>query len=305
MRYRLDALTVVDIPGADAVQVLNNLTTADMNALAAGTGVETFVTEVRGRVVAHGCVYQLADRLRWIGAEGQAERLMAHVDRYIIREDARLEDRSEALVAAVVGGEDAAKLAAKWQAHAAAPPSLGCGGNAVPDGLSIFQVPWLGDADDSGALAWLVLGENEATLEGAFATLDLESGTPADFHRQRVRAGYPWFGVDLSEANLPQEADRDRQAISFTKGCYLGQETVARLDALGQVQKKLVQWRIDTDDPPASGTALVAGEKQVGTVTSAVPATDGGTIAIGVARRSHFDPGSEADCDGCAAVVAG
>ena len=118
-------------------------------------------------------------------------------------------------------------------------------------------------------------------------------GDEASFHCVRTLAGFPWYGVDLDETNLPQEADRDALAISFTKGCYLGQETVARLDALGQVQRKLVRWSI-TGGVPAAGATLVAGEKTVGRLTSVAADDRGGAIAIGFARRSHFEAGATA-----------
>ena len=101
------------------------------------------------------------------------------------------------------------------------------------------------------------------------------------------------MGVDLDESNLPQEADRDALAISFTKGCYLGQETVARLDALGQVQKKLVGWSI-TGAVPAAGDTVQCDEKTVGRLTSVADHGDGTASALGMARRSHFDVGARA-----------
>ena len=102
-------------------------------------------------------------------------------------------------------------------------------------------------------------------------------GDEASFHRARTLAGFPWYGVDLDETNLPQEADRDPLAISFTKGCYLGQETVARLMPLGQVQRKLVRWSI-TGGVPGAGATLVSGDKTVGRLTS-VAADDRGGLS--------------------------
>jgi tRNA-modifying protein YgfZ len=69
----------------------------------------------------------------------------------------------------------------------------------------------------------------------------------------RIEAALPQFGTDISDANLPQEVNRDAAAISFTKGCYLGQETVARLDALGHVNRLLVPVRWQSRRLPAAG----------------------------------------------------
>jgi folate-binding protein YgfZ len=85
----------------------------------------------------------------------------------------------------------------------------------------------------------------------------------------RVEQGYPWYGIDISEENLPQEVDRNAQAISFTKGCYLGQEPVARIDALGHVNKVLGGVTFTGEELPTAGRELWADGKVVGQVTSA------------------------------------
>ncbi|WP_162006798.1 CAF17-like 4Fe-4S cluster assembly/insertion protein YgfZ [Roseimaritima sediminicola] len=300
-----ESLSIVDIIGDDAVQVVNNLCTAPLQSLAESAGLEAFITEVRGRTVGHGCLFQLADRLRFIGAGGQAQRLVAHIDRYIIREDARPEDRSQDLTGLLLPHEDALVALSDASPTPADPPQLASRslGDAAADagsdsGAVAYQVPWLNSP------AWLVLGPPAtiAQLGKRFAPM-LVSGGIEDFHPARIQAGFPWFGVDLDESNLPQEADRDAQAISFTKGCYLGQETVARLDALGQVQKKLVRWQLQgRGELPAPGTELVAGEKTVGKITSITAGRDA-AIVLAMTRRSHFDVGSRAEAAGMQAVV--
>ncbi|MEM9645941.1 MAG: hypothetical protein AAF989_13200, partial [Planctomycetota bacterium] len=143
-------------------------------------------------------------------------------------------------------------------------------------------------------------------------SLDVDGGDELAFHARRVLTGFPWYGIDLDESNLPQEADRDAKVIDFNKGCYLGQETVARLDALGKVQRKLVTWGIG-GGVPARNAKLMAGEKAVARLTSVagvetVPEESLAiwkdridslpfeltSIAIGFARRSHFEPGAVA-----------
>jgi folate-binding protein YgfZ len=109
------------------------------------------------------------------------------------------------------------------------------------------------------------------------------------------------MGEDIWEKCIPQELDRNAQAISFTKGCYLGQETIARLDALGQIQKKLCLLKIDgTSVQP--GTAILADDKEVGTVSSVAPESDA-TFALGVIRRGYFDSGTVLTCNGAQAAV--
>lgn len=314
----LPPLTVLDIVGRDAARVLNNLCTAAVLPLNLGEGCEAFITEVRGRTLGHLCIYRLADRLRLIGAAGQAETIAAHLDRYTIREDATAEDHSSAWSGVLLDEACLLRLDPAWHVDPPAEPdvltwkhlgwvnadepsvdnrsgtqaelrSATMVGDAVD--LIAYRVPW------TAAGHWLVAGPAAAVKElvDELQTAGAQQLAESVFHQLRVPHRFPWFGTDLDDRNLPQEADRDALAISFTKGCYLGQETVARLDALGQVQKKLVLWRISSNQPPATGTELSHDGRVVGRLTSVVadPAGDG-YLALGFARRSHFEAGAEA-----------
>jgi len=84
----------------------------------------------------------------------------------------------------------------------------------------------------------------------------------------RIEAGSPSYGLDITDEHLPQEIGRDDQAISFTKGCYLGQETVARIQTLGHVNRRLVTLRVDAKRIPEPGAELVSDGKSVGQITS-------------------------------------
>jgi folate-binding protein YgfZ len=113
------------------------------------------------------------------------------------------------------------------------------------------------------------------------------------FDTVRIEAGWPLYGRDITEANLPQEVDRDAQVISFKKGCYLGQETVARIDALGHVNRKLRGLKFAGEVTPDAGTPLTIGDKNVGEVTSAVISpTLGAPLALGYVRRGHNEIGT-------------
>ncbi|WP_235952212.1 CAF17-like 4Fe-4S cluster assembly/insertion protein YgfZ [Crateriforma spongiae] len=307
MIYVLNQPTIVDLCGADADQILHNLTTADVRALAVGQGCESFITDVRGKTLHHVMVYRTDQGFRLVGPGGESakdpqtsfcQRLVDHCDRYIIREDA---------TPTIVEGD--------WRLWVADPES------AAGLNDSWHDCSWLGPGS---RMCW--------STDDASVSLDGPVGDQAAFHWHRVIAGFPWYGIDLDDSNLPQEADRDSQTISFTKGCYLGQETVARLDALGQVQRKLVHWAIGPADdsqtmtsgdpePVAvtvpTGTTLLAGAKKVARLTSlatlrppngvAESAVEKfrsmtqsisfpvAAVAMGFARRSHFDPGARAE----------
>ncbi len=288
--FSLSELSVIDLVGDDAVKIAQNLTTNDLAPLAVGSGCETFVTDVRGKTLGHFVVFRTDEGLRFIGAAGQSQTLASHADRYTIREDSEAHVRDEELVGVVLDGEAAghvdARFAAERGEHRYRHAESGIDGV-----IGIYEVPWLGNATRLLLVERLAIDDVLARLaEGAFVG---EAGDEGAFHERRTRVGFPWYGVDLDEKNLPQEAARDAEAICFTKGCYLGQETVARLDALGQVQKKLVHWSLDR--VPSAGSTLTSGGKTVGRLTSVSAADGGGSIALGFARRSHFDPGATAE----------
>ena len=121
------------------------------------------------------------------------------------------------------------------------------------------------------------------------------------FEMARIEAGTPLYARDISDKNLPQEVNRDALAISFTKGCYLGQETVARIDALGHVNRVLVGVRFAGSEPPPPGTELTVTEAQgsegkatVGAVTSAAYSPRlGSSLALAYVRRGHTQPGTQ------------
>jgi folate-binding protein YgfZ len=283
--YRLHSVSVLDISGVDAEKIVHNLTTNDIKKLAAHQGCESFITDIKGKTLGHVLVYRGDQAIRLIGAPGQSARVAAHVEKYTIVEDALPQVLDEQLVALVVEPgsvqsvnpavgqiSDELREVALAELHAAA-----------------YGVPWLGP----GTVVLLCASATAAATEQQLIDRSMVKGEEAEFHRRRIAAGFPWCGVDFDDRNLPQEIDRDATAISFTKGCYLGQETVARLDAMGQVQKKLVRWSLNGAIPTA-GAELRDAEKVVGRLTSVTRSSENQAIAIGMARRSHFEPGARA-----------
>jgi len=117
----------------------------------------------------------------------------------------------------------------------------------------------------------------------------------------RIESGTPRQGFELSEDVLPAEARLDA-AISATKGCYVGQEIVARLRSRGQVNHLLVGLRFE-GRLPERGARLSAGGKRTGEITSVAWSPQSGPIGLGFVRREHSEPGTEVDVDGQRAIV--
>ena len=276
--YRLSRLSVIDVAGADAATILHNVTTNAVKSLADGEGCETFITDVRGKTLGHGYLYRQGDEFRYWGAAGQSETILAHLDKYTIREDATPTIQDDHFCGLVFSPDLMGPLEITPPAGA---PAAACvqpqgwrhslGGHEV----TLFSTSILGP-DTIMALVPREVGDGvcQWLQEKEIALL-----SETEFHDARTSAGFPWYSIDIDDKNLPQEVDRDASAISFTKGCYLGQETIARLDAMGQVQRKLVQWSI-TGDIPAAGATLDADGKTVGRLTS-IAATAQGTVSQG------------------------
>jgi folate-binding protein YgfZ len=124
------------------------------------------------------------------------------------------------------------------------------------------------------------------------------------FDTARIEAGFPIYGRDISERNLPQEVARDELALSFVKGCYIGQETVARIDALGHVNRLLRGIKLHSDHVPADGTELRAAGQTIGEITSATCSPLlAAPMALAYIRRGYDQPGTRLECEHGAAEV--
>lgn len=270
MRLALDQPLVVEFSGPDAGKILHNLTTNHIQLLAVGDAIESFVTDVRGWVVAHGLVYR-AEENRWfiLGQHPDAGAVVAHADRYIIREQVALRDHSASASVYLCCPDDA-------HVEAATPELNHC--------------PWRAFGQDA-KLGFQLDGQSppHASPENA-----------PSWQLMRIAHFWPRMGLDIWEKCIPQELDRNEQAISFTKGCYLGQETIARLDARGQIQKRLSLLKLDSN--VSVGDKLLFNDAEVGHITS-IAAIEGGALALAQIRRGYFAVDTRFTCQGFAAQV--
>lgn len=250
--------------GADAVKFTDSFATAALARLEPAEGTEAFFTDGRGWVIALATIMRGIDGL-WIDtAPGLAASLRDHLEHYHIRERVEFVDASAEFSHLLVAGP----AASAWlTVRSAAPP---------PATLFAHTPMRLGDTDAVVVRAdWCgvdsfvvrVAADAAARLRGWFDREKLPQATAAAIDAARIEARYP-LPADIPEKTLPQELDRTARAISFTKGCYLGQETVARLDALGHVNRSLALLAFDSHVPPVSGTAILLDGEPVGTLTS-------------------------------------
>jgi folate-binding protein YgfZ len=267
---RLAGWSSVAVRGADRQSFLNNFCTNDVKRLLSGTSCEAFFCNAKGRVIAHGLITSRDGEHVIIGPPGQGASLAAHLDRYVIRKDVAIQDVTTERIYVLVFGSDVANHLAEAAAVSSikSPESQGQYWNSAAQigGANVRWIEWPIAAPES------VLTETspsevlrvEAWLQAQNANCCGQNAVES----ARIEAGMPLLGVDFDDRNLPQEVGRDAQAISFTKGCYLGQETVARIDALGHVNQRLVGVRFSGSTLIEPGAELTDAGKIVGHVTS-------------------------------------
>jgi hypothetical protein len=253
----------IELRGTDRARLLNSLGTNRLDDLAPGQGRETFLTDAKGHILAHGMVVADEQSMSFVTAAPRGNAIVDHFRKYIIREDVRVADRSVQTAIWFLGGRRAGSLLEDLGIPVPLEP--GEHADAVVEGVGV-KVCRVDVAGPVGFL--LVVPQDHARLiAGILRNVELKTCVREAFDSARIQWGWPLDRVDISTANLPQEVGRDDRAISFTKGCYLGQETVARIDSLGHVNKRLTLVRFPSGQLAASADLSVKG-KPVGTTTS-------------------------------------
>lgn len=266
------------LSGPDRAKFLHNYCTHDIKKLAPGRGLEAFVTSPQGRTLGFFTVHARPDSLFLRADPGGLDAVLPHFAKYGVFDDVAWQDETEATFEMHLAGD----RSHDWLASRDLPipecdleVAEGTGGLVIvresPLGLTGYTLisprakrdEILGSARDAGAI--------ELSLE--------------EIDGLRIEAGTPRFGADVTTENLPQEISRDRRAISFVKGCYLGQETVARLDALGHVNRWLRKVEILAGGPPPVGAALKVGDVPAGIITSSgISRRSGRPVALAMIR---------------------
>ena len=295
--------TCVEIRGADRARLLHGFCTQDIKRLVPGQGAEAFLTNTQGKTI--GFIWVFCDRdALWLNTEpGLGGELIRHLDKYVIREDVQFVDRSDTYGSWVVSGPRSVDFLQRMLgADVTLPGSL----------YESTHVPWkeltlaIRRVDYAGSPTFLCEFPEPAreALAAAILASGVEVCSVEALEIARVEAGVPRFGIDLTADNLPQEIDRNAKAINFTKGCYLGQETVARIDALGHVNRLLRAVQFAGPAIPQVGCELRKDAKVVGRVTSAVWSWRlNAPLALAYLRRELAVPGTPCDSDAGPAQV--
>jgi len=288
---------LIVISGKDRASYLQGLLTNDVAALRAGQGCYAAYLTAQGRMITDLHVYELGDVMLLTLPRDVKDAVLARLDQFIFSEDVQLGDVTATFAAvAVVGpawprvvaavtGVDAVRLSAL--------PEHGNLRHEVSD--TAFIVLRVLDTGEPGCELIVPVQQFPSMMDAlrAAGAVDADETTAEVL---RIEAGIPRFGADMNSETIPLEAGIEHQAISFSKGCYVGQEVIIRVlhRGHGRVARKLVGIVLDAGHPPARpGTQLLADGKDIGAVTSSVlsPAL-GRSIALGYVKRDFAVPGT-------------
>jgi aminomethyltransferase len=287
------------LTGADRRRLLNGQVTNNVKDLTTGQGCYACLVTAKGRMQSDLNIYCLPDELLLDFEPGLSSALAQRLDKYIIAEDVQVVDVAPQCGLLSVQGPKA------W----AVVESLGLGFDLPSKAMSFKSIndatlgeiycmnqPRVGTTGFDlfvptpalGAMADKLIAAARVSGGSACGWKALEMG--------RIEAGIPRFGADVDETNLPPEAGLDDRAISYTKGCYIGQEVIARVRTYGQVAKALRGLRLADGLKvlPKRGDKLYWGDKEIGYVTSAIASPTLKTnVALAYVRREHNEAGTE------------
>jgi folate-binding protein YgfZ len=284
----------LEISGADRAKFLQNVTTNEVKRLASGRGCEAFVTSLQGKTLGYVTLLVEPDQVLLRSAPGGLGLILSHFQKYGLFDQVTWSDVQTETYEIHVCGPAIEKLVSSLGLPAIEAADLAHASAALADRpirvireapAGVPGISLIGRAADREAVL--------AAIEEAGRALGLSRLDADTFDVLRIEAGTPEFGRDVTAENLTQEVGRDERAISFVKGCYLGQETVARIDALGHVNKILKGFTIEATRVPKPGSVLEAGGKLVGSLTSTAESPGwGGPIALGMVRGSQSQSGT-------------
>jgi folate-binding protein YgfZ len=250
----LDSRGRIVARGRDRARLLHAITSNEVKKMATGDSCYAFLLNPQGRIQADLHLLSLADHFLIDTDPGLREKVFTHIRRYIIADQVEMEDVSAATASIGVEGPVAAELKLDPGDYTIAPFTI-----TGQPGYRIYCKP-----------------ENKAAIVAQLEALGAKPATADDARLVRIENGKPLYGEDIRDTTLPQETQQ-MQAVSFTKGCYLGQEIVERIRAQGRVNKKLERLELDGTEPLAPGTKLQV-EGRDAEITSAVYSPQFGKI---------------------------
>jgi folate-binding protein YgfZ len=257
-----------ELLGADRHRFLHNYVTCDVKGLAPGSGAYGFFTSPQGRILADAVLQAREDRLRVEVDRDQVEPIVAHLRKYLLVDRVEIRPLDGLAPVAVIG-----------------PRAEDLLGDLSAERRSLM-----------GAPAWTVWTADPEALAERLLQAGVTRVSPEALDILRVEAGIPRFGRDFGPDNFPQETGIG-EAVSYTKGCYLGQEVVARIHYRGGVQNLLRGLVFDED--VEEGVRILHDGREAGRATTVVrsPVLDK-TVGLGILHKRAAEPGTRVEVEG-------
>jgi folate-binding protein YgfZ len=283
---------IVTLAGRDRVKYLHAISSNNIKDLAEGHGLLALLLTPQGRILAELEVYALPEKLLILSHASLRERTVATLRKYILGSQVQLEDLSEKMGSIGIGGPETASAIGQITGLALSGFAELSIAAVTIEGVSCFLLK----RSHWGSEGFEIIAPREH-LEGLWKALSAivraSGGLPIGMqalNSLRLEAGVPWFPADFNDSVIPHEAVLENTHISFSKGCYTGQEIVERVRSRGHVNKTRVRLRFSTSEPPAPGTKLLSAGTEVGLITSSAFSPQLGTsIGMGYLRREAAD----------------
>src|SRR5216683_1974590 len=293
--------------GPDRVRYLNAILTNNIKDLRAGHGIASLLLNPQGHILAEIETYAFADRLFCVSYAMIRERLIEWLDKFIIMDDVTLTDETAHYGTLALEGPKAAAIAQELS------------------GVDLTKFDELSSHDGAvGPIPCRIVKRSPGGVPGAEFVAESENlpelwqilsgaarkhgGGPMGYtavSATRLAQGVPWFGYDFGEKQIPHEAGLQDTHISYTKGCYTGQEIVERVRSRGQVNRQRVRLSFSGDAVPEPEAPLTLDGKEVGYVTRTARTWDPPRIlGMGYVRKEANAPGTVLQCAGGTATVA-
>jgi glycine cleavage system T protein len=298
---------LIEVTGNDRARFLHGMLTNDIKALQPGQGCYAALLTPQGRIVADMRVYCLEPCFLLSVESDLREKVIASLRRYIIGDQVQLLDRSEELGLLSVQGPRSAELLSlvSSETPSSSKPFHHFKTEVAGREVRVCRV----DRISQGGYDFISCGKDLPEfwefllMEGK--SLGVKPVGIDALNTHRVEDGMPWYGFDIDETNIPLEAGLEN-AISYNKGCYIGQEIIARATYRGHVNRKLSGVLLSGDDPLSKGDKIFKDETEVGWVTSSVYSLAlRSAIAIAYLRREVLSPGTTVRVDHAGSSMAG
>jgi folate-binding protein YgfZ len=289
----LTGYSILSATGKDRARFLHGLLSNEIKGLKEGQGCFSAMLNAQGKTLALMEVLCLRDSILLLLGTDSLEKVQAHLRKYIISDQVEIMPMDTAHVLYSLQGPRAMQRIRELfdlpDSFHVFDHFLVCRGALTPRII-------ISDRSGVGGVDLMVPESQQDELKQILLSNsvgpDIAEVSMEALNLHRIESGIPWFGVDLNENQLPLEAGL-KNAISYTKGCYLGQEIIARATYRGHLNRKLCGLILEGTDPAHRGCPLFLGEKEVGIITSSVfsPTLHSG-IALAYLRQEVWEPGT-------------